>query len=158
MQHQYRCTLFWSLPSCWKACFLFWVFFFLKLIQTARGLHSMELYSCWPCILWFFLKGMKLYRHFSVCYIFWIENFGVKNSRFLTRPSLSKERNENNTVMGSFTITVCLHGIIPVTRLTCHWDLLLFIVIWGRRSRWSPRPSGARSGWAAIILIIFLPF
>lgn len=41
--------------------------------------------------------------------------------------------------------------------LTCHMNLFFIIIIWGWRSRWSARSSGCWSGWAAIVLDIFLP-
>lgn len=44
---------------------------------------------------------------------------------------------------------------VPV--LTCHMNLFFIIIIWGRRSRWSAGSSGCWSGWAAIVLVIFLP-
>lgn len=41
--------------------------------------------------------------------------------------------------------------------LTWHLDLLFIVIIGGWRPRWSTRPSGCWSGWAAVVLVIFFP-
>lgn len=50
----------------------------------------------------------------------------------------------------------CKHHVHSAV-LTCHMNLFFIIIIWGWRSRWSARSSGCWSGWAAIVLVIFLP-
>lgn len=40
---------------------------------------------------------------------------------------------------------------------TWNLNLLFLIIIWGRRTRWSARPSGSGSGWASVVLVIFFP-
>lgn len=64
------------------------------------------------------------------------------------------QRNDRNTFKNKTTNT----SIIKTKQLlTCHWNLLFIVIIWGWRSRWSTRPSRGRPGWAAIVLVIFLP-